>query len=32
MKDERMKGPDDNPMAGKRMIWGGFSTLLDKAG
>lgn len=30
MKDERMKGPQDNPMAGPRMIWGGFSTILDQ--
>ena len=31
MKDERMKGPDDSPMAGKRMIWGGFNTILDRS-
>jgi uncharacterized protein YbaA (DUF1428 family) len=31
MKDERMKMPEDNPMAGARMIYGGFSTILDTA-
>lgn len=30
MKDERMKGPDDNPMAGPRMIYGGFSAIVDQ--
>lgn len=29
MKDERMKGPEDNPMAGARMIYGGFDVILD---
>jgi len=29
MKDERMKGPDDNPMVGPRMIYGGFEMILD---
>jgi uncharacterized protein YbaA (DUF1428 family) len=29
MTDERMKSPDDNPMAGQRMIYGGFETILD---
>lgn len=32
MKDPRMKGPDDNPMIGARMIYGGFTTILDAAG
>ncbi len=31
MADPRMKGPDDNPMAGARMIWGGFDAILDAA-
>jgi len=31
MADARMKGPDDNPMAGARMIYGGFSTILDES-
>lgn len=31
MQDERMKGPDDNPMAGPRMIYGGFTTILDRS-
>ena len=30
MKDERMKGPADNPMAGARMIYGGFAVILDE--
>jgi uncharacterized protein YbaA (DUF1428 family) len=30
MKDERMKGPADNPMAGARMIYGGFAAILDE--
>ena len=29
MADERMKPPADNPMDGKRMIYGGFQTILD---
>jgi uncharacterized protein YbaA (DUF1428 family) len=32
MKDERMKGPDDHPMIGARMIYGGFTTILDRTG
>jgi uncharacterized protein YbaA (DUF1428 family) len=31
MADERMKGPDDPPMAGPRIIYGGFETILDTA-
>ena len=31
MKDGRMKGPEDNPMVGKRMIYGGFTTILDQS-
>ncbi len=31
MEDERMKPPADNPMAGARMIYGGFSVILDHA-
>lgn len=31
MQDPRMKGPEDNPMAGPRLIYGGFTTLLDTA-
>lgn len=31
MKDERMKGMEDNPMAGGRMIYGGFSSILDQS-
>ena len=32
MKDERMKmGPQDNPMVGARMIYGGFDTIFDTA-
>ena len=31
MADERMKGPEDNPMAGARLIYGGFTTLLDES-
>ena len=31
MKDERMKGPEDNPMAGARMIYGGYSVILDQS-
>ncbi len=30
MQDERMKGPEDNPMAGARMIYGGYSVILDQ--
>lgn len=31
MADERMnKGPEDNPMIGARMIYGGFSVVLDE--
>jgi len=30
MEDERMKMPEDNPMAGARMIYGGFSAILDE--
>jgi len=31
MADERMtKGPEDNPMAGARLIYGGFTTILDE--
>ena len=29
MVDPRMQGSEDNPMAGARLIYGGFSTLLD---
>lgn len=29
MEDDRMKMPDDNPMVGARMIYGGFSVILD---
>jgi uncharacterized protein YbaA (DUF1428 family) len=29
MKDGRMKGPEDNPMAAARLIYGGFATILD---
>jgi uncharacterized protein YbaA (DUF1428 family) len=29
MADERMKARGDNPMDGKRMIYGGFQTVLD---
>lgn len=29
MADERMKGPDDNPMIGARMAYGGFKTVVD---
>jgi uncharacterized protein YbaA (DUF1428 family) len=32
MQDARMKELEDNPMAGARMIYGGFTTLLDTAG
>ena len=31
MKDERMKAPDDNPMAGARMIYGGFTSIVDES-
>ena len=31
MADEHMKGPDDNPMAGARLIYGGFKVILDTA-
>ena len=31
MADERMKGPEDNPMAGARLIYGGFTTILDES-
>ncbi len=31
MADERMKPPEDNPMAGARMIYGGFSPILDES-
>ncbi|MBN8831651.1 MAG: DUF1428 domain-containing protein [Sphingomonadales bacterium] len=30
MADERMKGPEDNPMAGARMIYGGYAVILDE--
>jgi uncharacterized protein YbaA (DUF1428 family) len=30
MTDERMKMPEDNPMIGARMIYGGFEMLLDE--
>lgn len=30
MADERMKPPEDNPMAGARLIYGGFSVILDE--
>lgn len=30
MSDERMKMPDDNPMAGARMIYGGYSVMIDE--
>ena len=29
MSDARMKMPEDNPMAGARMIYGGFDIILD---
>jgi uncharacterized protein YbaA (DUF1428 family) len=29
MEDPRMKGPDDMPFDGKRMIYGGFQTIVD---
>jgi uncharacterized protein YbaA (DUF1428 family) len=29
MQDERMKPPEDMPMDGKRMFWGGFEVLID---
>ena len=29
MADERLKGPDQMPFDGKRMIFGGFEVLLD---
>ena len=29
MSDERMKGPHDTPFDGKRLIYGGFATVLD---
>ena len=31
MKDARMKGMEDNPMVGARMIWGGFTSILDQS-
>jgi uncharacterized protein YbaA (DUF1428 family) len=30
MRDERMKMPDDNPMIGAHMIFGGFDIILDE--
>jgi uncharacterized protein YbaA (DUF1428 family) len=30
MQDERMKPEGENPMAGARLIYGGFTTLLDQ--
>jgi uncharacterized protein YbaA (DUF1428 family) len=32
MADARMKPPADNPMDGKRMIYGGFRTIVDTNG
>jgi uncharacterized protein YbaA (DUF1428 family) len=32
MSDERMKMPEDNPMIGARMIYGGYSVILDQKG
>jgi uncharacterized protein YbaA (DUF1428 family) len=29
MEDERMKPPADMPFDGKRMIFGGFETIVD---
>ncbi len=31
MADERMKMPENNPMEGARMIYGGYSVILDKS-
>ncbi len=31
MADPRMKAPEDNPMAGARLIYGGFAAILDTA-
>jgi uncharacterized protein YbaA (DUF1428 family) len=30
MSDDRMKMPDDNPMIGAHMIYGGFDMILDE--
>ena len=30
MQDERMKPPQDNPMAGARLIYGGFAVIVDE--
>ena len=31
MADPRMKGPEDNPMAGARLVYGGYTVILDQS-